>query len=105
MRVNSHLVQLSVLPMQETPIKVSVLGTRRSASSHFSRKVGMNFLPSHKSASRSPSFAPIQDAEPKLALKISNLATEAVKGNELYTENKLTTLRYICRKSGIYHQV
>ena len=93
MRVNPHLVQLGVLPRQQTQIKVSVLGTQRLASSHFSRKVGMNFLSSLNSSFLSPSFPPIQDAEPKLAPKIMNLATEAGKENELYIENKFTNPR------------
>ena len=33
---------------------------------------------------------PIQDAEPKLALKFMNLATEAGKGNEIYIEENET---------------
>ena len=43
-------------------------------------------------------FPPIQDAEPKLALKFMDLATDAGKGNEIYIEENGTLNKINCTK-------
>ena len=61
--MNSHLVQLDVLPMRGISNKVRFLAIRFSDSSDFKVKMGINFLPKPSLASNLRRSPPIRDAE------------------------------------------